>query len=158
MSTLELLYFVAYSRSRSRDLLDLRFNPAAFLVLILQPIINSSISLLFDLTGHRHSIITNNKILYAKYDIWTYVSIALSAFFVWKYFDQNRAKILDRYLGFEISKKIQWSIIAFSGIYTILNFYLYIVDYYLFSILIFGVMVFAGHFLIKKEREKRRTK
>lgn len=149
MTALEFLYFFVHSSSKSRDTVDLRFNPAALIVLITQPSINSAIGLLLNLGAQRSPIVPGSEVLYARYDIWTYVAMVLSVLFAWQYFDQRRISILDRYSGVRITRAVRWSLVLIVVLYIFLNFYLYSVSY-LVDVLAFGAFLTLGGILSKR--------
>jgi hypothetical protein len=107
-TVLEYLYFIVYYGNRSKDSDDKRFNPAAMIVLIASPAINSIFGLFAGPVGHRTPLSSNSQVLYARYDIWTYVSIALAAIIAWQEFDKKREGIIRRYGTFKPTTNVYW--------------------------------------------------
>jgi hypothetical protein len=147
MTALRFLYYVIYVSSRSKDALDLRFNPAVVLVLLIQPPINSALGLALQLSGNRNPLIQGSPVLYAKYDAWTYLSIFLAAAIAWQCFDKRRSRLIAEYSTVRISTRARWLCILFMGIFIVLNVYLYTVNQFL-EIVVFGATLVAGHILI----------
>lgn len=107
-TALEYLYFIFYYGNRSKDAGDKRFNPAAMIVLIASPAINSIFGLLAGPVGQRTPLSSDSQVLYARYDIWTYASIALAAIIAWRQFDKKREGIIRRFGNFKPTKRVYW--------------------------------------------------
>jgi predicted Co/Zn/Cd cation transporter (cation efflux family) len=148
MRLLRFLYFAVYSSSPSTNRVDLRFNPAAFILLIVQPVINSGLGLLLNLFTERHPLISGSDVIYARYDIWTYASIALSVFSAWFFFDRNRSAILAEFSGLHVKKWVMRSLLFGACLYIFMGFYLYTVNYFL-SVLVFIGLLLAGRLWLK---------
>ena len=149
MTALRFLYFVVYSRSRSRDGVDLRFNPSAFLVLLLQPVVNSLLGILLGLPNKRAPLVAHSDVLYAKYDTWTYLSMILTAVMVWRYFDRQRANILDEYANVALSPSAAWCVLGASVFYVFINFFIYAYSYSL-NLILFGAILVLGQLAINR--------
>lgn len=149
MRFLEFIYFAIYSTSLSKNRVDTRFNPAAFIVLIVQPAINSGFGALLNLFSRRHPLIAGSDVIYAKYDIWTYISIVLAVLFSWLFFDRNRAKILAEFS--EFTKATLRYVIVGASLYIFLGFYLYTVDYTSSIVVFFGLLV-VGNLWVKPSK------
>lgn len=142
MNPLKLLYFFVFSRSSSRDSVDIRINPWGFIALLIQPTINSVLGFILSFHQVRAPVLSVGKTLYDRYDVWTYFSIALSFFISWLFFDRKREEILSGpYARFQRSS-LQWWTIFVAICFWILSAYLYTVSYKLNIIVsVFAIII-----------------
>ena len=108
LMALDYLYFVIYFGNRAKGDGEARFNPAAMIVLVTAPAINSLFGAFAGSVGQRAPIVSSSDILYARYDLWTYTSIALAALLSWQCFDKRRARIVQDFEGFKPTRSVYW--------------------------------------------------
>lgn len=150
MSLLRFLYFAIYSVSVSRDRSDLRFNPAAFVVMFVQPAIDSMLGVVLNLFTSRNPVVTDGTTLYERFDLWTYVSVALATIFSWLCFDKKRTEILAEYDQSSCGQKVLIGIIALAFIYILVEIYLYTFNYVLAVICFFAVLILGNYWVADK--------
>jgi len=153
MKALEFMYFVVYATSASREAHDLRFNPAAMIVLLIQPVINASLRLGIS-AQYQHAWSTRSEVLYARYDIWTYAALLLSGLVAWKLFDARRKQILSKYADLNLTKMAKMAIFAFALLCAIMNFYFYSVSH-LLTVIAFVALLCVSGGLVAKFAEKQ---
>lgn len=119
------------------------------LVLVTQPAINAAIGLTLNLGRKRDPLVAGSEVIYSRYDIWTYIAIALAAFFAWQFFDKRRASIIAKYEGIQIGKGVRGALGVIVLFSIFLNFYLYSVSNWapVFSL---GALLTLGGVVIRR--------
>lgn len=148
MNFLRFLYFAIYSVSLSKDDSDLRFNPAAFIVMFTQPAIDSMLGVFLNIFTSRNPVVANGTVLYARFDVWTYISVVLATIFAWIFFDRKRAEILPKFERSIFRKKALWGIVFFAFGFILFEIYLYTFNFFL-ALMVFVGVVFLGNYWVK---------
>ena len=149
MTALDFIYHVIHYGNLSKDATDRRFNAAAVVAWASFPTINACLGLLLGLSQDRTPINPGSEVLYARYDIWTYISIVLSGLVGWLLFDKRRANILRRYNDFTPSRKIYWCTAAIAFSFIFFSTYLSMFNY-LATVLFSCVTLAAGGLLTQR--------
>jgi hypothetical protein len=122
MKALDYLYFVIYYGNRSKPG-DKRFNPAAMIFLTITPVLNALFGLVVGPVGARAPLVQGSQILYARYDVFTYASIAISALIAWRLFDRRRSTIIQSH-SFVPTRTVYWSTAAVAFCFMVASTYL----------------------------------
>jgi hypothetical protein len=101
MNGLYFLYVFALQCMAALRAQDVRIVPFALMAWIIQPVVNSLITLSFFRDNLRQPIDVEYPNFYTRVDVWFYVSLAVALAFSWIVFDRRRDSLQKRFRNFQ---------------------------------------------------------
>lgn len=127
----------------------MRFNPWAFISLLIQPTVNSFFGIVFRASDRPAPLVNESDVLYFRYDVLTYFSILISFLLAWMFFDAKRLEIIKKYEGLPVSVGAGWGIIVATFVFWVFSAYLYTINYFL-NVTVFCSLLLAGQILLRR--------
>jgi hypothetical protein len=101
MTGLYFLYVIALQSMVALRAQDSRIVPFTLMAWIIQPVVNSFITLSFFRDNLRQPVDVEYPNFYTRVDVWFYVSLAVALAFSWIVFDRRRDSLQKRFRNFQ---------------------------------------------------------